>query len=113
MSVDTFNHEPRRIIVRTRSRESARTNGQLGTENTTNTSSPVQVGSDTNWTTVTISGGSLAIRNDGSLWAWGGDEFIMGHGDNIARSSPVQVGTDTTWTNVITDGAATFATKSV
>ncbi len=71
-------------------------------------SSPVQVGTDTNWknitagmlqeTSVLFGGFSLALKTDGTLWSWGGNTYgTLGHGDTIFRSSPVQVGFDTNW----------------
>ena len=49
------------------------TNGQLGQNNKTNYSSPVQVGSDTTWAKIgaTTEGSSIAIKTDGTLWTWG------------------------------------------
>jgi len=47
-------------------------------------------------------GGShtLAIKSDGTLWAWGWNEYgQLGLGNTTDQHSPVQVGTDTTWTN--------------
>jgi alpha-tubulin suppressor-like RCC1 family protein len=46
---------------------------QLGIGNTTNQSSPVQVGTAANWASVSTSqnGHTLAIKTDGTLWAWG------------------------------------------
>jgi alpha-tubulin suppressor-like RCC1 family protein len=74
----------------------------LGLGDVTNRSSPVQVGTDTNWSSV--GGGqyhSLAIKSTGSLWAWGNNSNgQLGLGDFTNRSSPVQVGTDTNWSSV-------------
>jgi len=78
-------------------------NGQLGQGNTTNYSSPVQVGSLTTWKLV--SGGqyfTTAIKTDGTLWAWGQNIFYgqLGQGDRTNYSSPVQVGSLTNWKEV-------------
>lgn len=44
---------------------------------------------------------TLAIKSDGTLWAWGYNaDGQLGLGDTTQRTSPVQVGTDTTWTDV-------------
>ena len=70
-----------------------------------NYSSPVQLGSDTTWSTdlgkfaVTPYNNRyhvLAIKTDGTLWAWGkGDEGVLGLNDKVNRSSPTQIpGTD-------------------
>jgi len=69
-------------------------------------SSPVQVGSSTNWKSISMGSSVLAIKNDGTLWSWGinRDQFVpygnLGLGDVLHRSSPVQVGTFTDWKNV-------------
>jgi alpha-tubulin suppressor-like RCC1 family protein len=75
--------------------------GQLGINNTTNRSSPVQVGGLTTWSKVV---GGLAImgatKTDGTLWAWGKNDYgQLGLGDLTNRSSPVQVGALTNWAN--------------
>jgi alpha-tubulin suppressor-like RCC1 family protein len=74
--------------------------GALGLGNTTTRSSPVQVGTDTNWAfAATEAGGhTLALKTTGTLWAWGNNSNgRLGLGDTTNRSSPVQVGTDTDW----------------
>ncbi|MCX6063923.1 MAG: stalk domain-containing protein, partial [Caldiserica bacterium] len=66
---------------------------------TANRSSPVRVGTSTNWTTV-VAGTycCLALARDGSLWAWGDNEYgQLGDGTTANRSSPVRVGTRTDW----------------
>ena len=72
--------------------------GQLGQNNTTQYSSPIQIPGT--WTNV-VWGGSfaLAFRGDGTMWAWGENESGTLAG-NLAhdahRSSPVQI-PGTTW----------------
>ena len=84
--------------------------GQLGTGNTTSRSSPVQVGSLTNWSKVSASKyASFAIKTDGTMWSWGVDgagELGIGT-DGIPKSSPVQIGALTNWLYV--SGAYNFA----
>ena len=76
--------------------------GQLGTGNTTSYSSPVQVGSLTNWKLV--AGGqyhTAAIKTDGTLWTFGFNNYgQLGQGNITSYSSPVQVGTLTNWSQV-------------
>jgi alpha-tubulin suppressor-like RCC1 family protein len=68
--------------------------GQLGLGNTTLYSSPVQVGSLTNWKTVTAASSvSYAIKTDGTLWSWGYNGYgQLGDSTATAKSSPVQIG---------------------
>jgi alpha-tubulin suppressor-like RCC1 family protein len=89
--------------------------GQLGlgvTSTTPNT--PVQVGTLTNWKYVDTSWSNmLAIKTDGTLWAWGENAFgQLGLGDKISRSSPVQVGSMTDWKQVSINVKNTFAIKT-
>jgi len=74
--------------------------GQLGLNDTTSRSSPIQVGVLTTWSQV--AGGrehTLAIKTDGALWSWGrnANGGQLGLNDTVNRSSPVQIGASTTW----------------
>ncbi len=89
-------------------------NGQgiLGDNSTICRSSPVQVaGGATTWCQVSLGQfHSSAIRNDGTLWTWGGNGGRLADGTTIARSSPVQiVGGITGWCQVSASLAATLA----
>jgi alpha-tubulin suppressor-like RCC1 family protein len=77
--------------------------GKLGRSNTTNVSSPVQVGSLSNWSYVsTGSANCVAVKTDGTLWSWGNNTYgQLGQGNTTVRSSPVQIGTDTNWYRVL------------
>jgi alpha-tubulin suppressor-like RCC1 family protein len=78
-------------------------------------SSPIQVGSLTNWKQVSISAFySFAIKTDGTLWAWGANGYgQLGIGNRTYYSSPVQVGTLTNWKYVSSSkDAAVFAIKT-
>ena len=90
--------------------------GALGLNDTIWRSSPVQVGSLTNWKQVSygifssltgvtgIQSYGLATKTDGTLWAWGYNLFgPLGLNDITNRSSPVQVGTLTNWKQVSTN----------
>ena len=74
-------------------------NGSLGDGTGVAKSSPIQVGTSTDWSR--ISSGqyhNLATKIDGTLWTWGDNSGgILGLGDIISRSSPTQVGNLTTW----------------
>lgn len=72
--------------------------GQLGLGDTVNRSSPVQIGTDTTWTSATFGYFSVAVKTNGTLWAWGQNNYGgLGQNDTQTRSSPVQVGTLTDW----------------
>ena len=90
------------------------TPGNLGINNIIERSSPVQVGSDGNWSSISCgSNQTVSIKSDGTLWAWGNNGVgDLGVNDVIYRSSPVQVGALTTWTKAVTVARATFAIKN-
>ena len=76
-------------------------------QDTTNRSSPTQVGVSSVWTSVlsnsfsTGNGAMAAIKNPGTLWTWGLNSFSqLGLGDIVNRSSPIQVGVSSAWTQV-------------
>jgi alpha-tubulin suppressor-like RCC1 family protein len=73
--------------------------GQLGTNDKTNRSSPVQVGTDTTWKTInSFMYGSSATKTDGTLWTWGDNRFgMLAQNNRTNQSSPKQVGTGTDW----------------
>ena len=89
--------------------------GQLGLGNSTSYSSPVSVGSLTNW--LQVSGGYAfyaAVKTDGTLWTWGSNaQGQLGQGNTTNRSSPVQVGAETNWGDVVTSGPTCFAFRTV
>ena len=88
-------------------------NGNLGLGDTTNRSSPVQVGALTTW--VKIEGGNAgyhvcAIKTDGTLWSWGNNLFgKLGLGNTTYYSSPKQVGALTNWLKVAAGYGHTLA----
>ncbi len=93
--------------------------GTLGVGDTTNYSSPVQVGALTNWSKVAIasssSGGghALAIKTDGTLWAWGvNGSGQIGDSTTTSYSSPVQIGTLTTWAGISAGASFSLAVKT-
>ena len=70
--------------------------GQLGVGDTTDRSSPTQVGSAHDWAAIAPGGAdsyhTLALKKDGTLWAWGFNRFgQLGLGDTSDRLTPTQV----------------------
>ncbi|MCL2443196.1 MAG: choice-of-anchor D domain-containing protein [Treponema sp.] len=63
---------------------------------------PVQVGTATNWSSVSAGEvHTLAIRNDGSLWAWGSNLYgRLGNGTLTNHNSPIRIGTAINWSSV-------------
>ncbi len=77
----------------------------LGIFNEASASSPVQVGSLTNWKKVTVGQShTVAIKTDGTLWSWGfnlnGQLGYYTDGNPYGPQSPVQVGSLTNWKDV-------------
>ena len=68
--------------------------GQLGINlGSGNISSPVQVGTDTTWASVTRGYEyGMATKTDGTLWTWGrNNNGVLGQGNRTGYSSPIQV----------------------
>lgn len=85
----------------------ANTNSILGTGNGTSFSSPVQIGSDTDWANVwigravgTAGGIGCATKTNGTFWVWGVNSYgTLGTGNETNYNSPVQLGGLTNWLN--------------
>lgn len=90
--------------------------GQLGINLSTfnNTSTPVQVGNQSDWAMVVAGGQNVgAIKTNGTLWVWGNNSFgQLGQNDQTHRSSPVQVGTLSNWSKVSFGFEHCIATKT-
>jgi len=57
-------------------------------------------------------GHTLAIKDDGTLWAWGGNILGgVGDGTNINRDYPVMIGTDNDWVEISAGNLSSFAIK--
>ena len=91
--------------------------GQLGiNQSGADISSPVQVGSLTTWSQVSMSAefyGSFAIKTDGTMWAWGdNDNGKLGINSQINKSSPTQIGALTSWQQVAAMADGGYAIKN-
>ena len=91
--------------------------GRLGQNNRTSYSSPVQLGSATNWTQSSTNNGETGMINtDGELWMMGQNRYgLLGQNEGgnpaTAYSSPVQV-PGTTWDTIIMRTYHVLATKT-
>jgi alpha-tubulin suppressor-like RCC1 family protein len=77
-------------------------NGQLGLGDTAHRSTLTQVGTDTNWKSVSCGYQQiLAIKTNGTIWACGLNHLgQLGLGDTANRSTLTQIGTDTNWESI-------------
>ena len=73
-----------------------------------------QIGNSTDWKSISTGEYSnFAIKENGTLWAWGRNLFgVLGLGDNVDRYSVTQVGTDSDWKKVYTCGKNTIFLKN-
>lgn len=89
--------------------------GIMGTNNLVYRSSPVQVGSLTDWARIAKSYAlhMVAVKTDGTIWAWGRNNFgALGINNQISRSSPVQIGALTNWYSAANAEFFTLALKT-
>lgn len=88
--------------------------GQLGDGTATDSASPVQVGTDTDWLGLSaLDVHTVALKRNGTLWAWGENEYgQLGNGTTEGSYVPIQVGTDTDWKTASAGGNHTIAIKN-
>jgi alpha-tubulin suppressor-like RCC1 family protein len=98
--------------------------GQLGDGSTNQRNSPVQIGADNNWKQISTggtydvtpsvhSGYTLAIKNDGSLWAWGNNsDGQLGIGNTSNSYLPTRIGNSNDWKQVKASGYTSSAIKN-
>lgn len=93
-------------------------NGGVGDGTAVQRNSPVQIGALTTWLDVkTGNQMAVAVKTDGTLWAWGGNyEGQAGiNVEHTAFSSPVQIGSLTDWSRIhigISGSATCWAIKA-
>ena len=88
--------------------------GQLGDGSKTNRLVPVRVGTGNNWSMVVAGelAHSLALRSDGTLWAWGNNgNGQHGDGTSSQKLHPVQTGSEANWKSIAGGGAHMLAIK--
>ncbi len=91
--------------------------GRLGLNNEKNYKKPVQVGKDKDWKTVSAGGThTVALKNDGSLWTWGLNDFgQIGNGETEFGKGvliPTRIGIDNNWVSIYTGVYHIFAIKN-
>jgi alpha-tubulin suppressor-like RCC1 family protein len=89
-------------------------NGRLGLGDTTDRLTPTQIGGLTTWSTVSAGRYyGIAVKTDGTMWAWGSNNNgQLGLGNTTDRSSPVQVGALTNWLSVAGGDNTLFGIKT-
>jgi alpha-tubulin suppressor-like RCC1 family protein len=88
--------------------------GQVGQGNLTNyIATPTRIGTETNWTQICANfDHSLALKSDGSLWAWGENEDgELGDGTTNDRAIPTLIGAARDWRTIAASCARDFALK--
>lgn len=101
--------------------------GQLGNGTLVDGFAPAQIGTDLNWESISAGGShndvgndqsangghSLAIKTDGTLWAWGSNAYgQLGIGTTDDATAPTKVGTDRDWKRVSAGKLHSFAWKA-
>ena len=90
--------------------------GLLGLGDTAARLVPTQIGTDSNWSSVSAGPGGLhsaALKADGTVWTWGWNgEGQLGLGDYADRLVPTQVGSSTDWQAVAVGSLHTLALKT-
>lgn len=88
--------------------------GQLGDGTTKDSHSPVQIGSDKDWTHVFAGGScSMALKTDKSLWGWGlNNNGQLGDGTTENRKTPVRIGSERDWAQIALGYNHSIALKS-
>ncbi|QIX62871.1 hypothetical protein HER32_17500 [Hymenobacter sp. BT18] len=89
--------------------------GQLGNNTTSSSLVPVQVGTGTTWVSAAAGGDghTVAVRADGTLWAWGrNNSGQLGNNSLTDSPVPVQVGAGTTWVSAGANNLHTVAVQA-
>jgi len=86
----------------------------IGTTGSGVLSTPTQVGTDSDWKKVSAgSDHTLAIKTDGTLWAWGANyRGQLGDGTTIDKTVPTRIGASTNWQTIAAGQAHSLALKA-
>lgn len=92
----------------------ANLSGEYGNGTLNSSTTPVQIGTDTNWKAIaTGSSHSLALKTNGTLWAWGQNaDGRLGDGTFTNQLVPKQIGNSTDWISIYTTTNSNFAIKA-
>jgi alpha-tubulin suppressor-like RCC1 family protein len=90
--------------------------GQIGNNELFSVSSPIQIGTESNWEKVATGfNKTFASKTDGTLWAWGRNYYqgYLGNNAIYDKSSPVMImSSGSTWTSVSTGYSFSCAVRS-
>ncbi|MCL2083368.1 MAG: InlB B-repeat-containing protein, partial [Oscillospiraceae bacterium] len=88
--------------------------GQLGDGTTAQGAAPVQIGTASDWETMSTGNNyTVAIKADGSLWSWGNNtNGQLGDGTTTSRTAPVRIGAANDWAVVSAGNNHTMALKT-
>ncbi len=91
--------------------------GQLGDGTQLTRTTPIQIGTDTDWKTVSAGSGptsfNLALKTNNTLWSWGCNTYgQLGVGTFTHQFVPVPVSTDTNWNSISAGYSHALATKT-
>lgn len=93
------------------------TKGAQGVGDGSSHQKPTQIGTDKNWKMVTTSHFfgyfAFALKEDGTLWAWGeGETGALGSGNYKNVTKPLKIGADKDWVQISCGGSHVLALKS-
>ena len=102
--------------------------GAFGNNTRLDSDVPLQIGGDEDWVAIAAGGNgdfdggdtgngicnyTVALKADGTLWAWGDNTYYqLGDGTTDSHIEPNQVGTDTNWATISTTSVFVMASKT-